>query len=67
MNEVKVSPSQFLRRTGLTAAAMRVLEASGVVNPTRADTGWRQFSSEDVERALAWKAARQAARDQQRA
>lgn len=66
MTELKVSPSQFLRRTGLTTVVMRLLEVSGVVSPTRTDTGWRQFTEQDVERALAWKESRHTRRGRDR-
>ena len=67
MVELKLGTTSFLRRAGISAPVMRGLEAGGVINPSKTDTGWRQFTEQDVARALAWKAAQRAAREQQRA
>jgi len=31
------------------------LEAAGVIQPVRADSGWRQFSEQDVKATIEWK------------
>jgi DNA-binding transcriptional MerR regulator len=62
MAETKLGTTTFLRRAGITAPAMRVAEAAGVIAPSRTDTGWRQFTEQDVRAAIAWKASRRSAR-----
>jgi DNA-binding transcriptional MerR regulator len=52
----------FSRHVGLSPPIIRGLEAAGVVNPIKTDSGWRAFSPEDVQRARAWKAERKAAK-----
>ena len=63
MAEQKLGTGTFIRRTGITTATMRVLEAGGVIAPSRSDSGWRQFSEADVAAALQWKHERKYGRD----
>lgn len=58
MIEQKIGTTTFLRRAGISAPVMRGLEAAEVIHPSKTDTGWRQFTESDVQKALAWKAAR---------
>lgn len=54
----KIGTGTFLRRTRISSVTMRLLEAQGVIRPERADSGWRMFSEEDVQAAIAWRAAK---------
>jgi len=63
MTEQKLGTGTFIRRTGITTATMRVLEAGGVIAPSRSDSGWRQFSESDVAAALKWRLERKYGRD----
>jgi DNA-binding transcriptional MerR regulator len=57
MIELKMGSKTFLRRVGIYAPKMRILEAAGIVNPSKSDSGWRQFSESDVTAALKYLAA----------
>jgi DNA-binding transcriptional MerR regulator len=63
MTEIKLGTGSFIRRTRVTTATMRVLEAAGVIHPVRSDSGWRQFSEADVVAALKWRHERKYGRD----
>jgi DNA-binding transcriptional MerR regulator len=63
MSEVtRLGTGTFIRRTGITTAKMRELEAAGIIQPVRADSGWRQFSESDVQATQRWQAERAAGR-----
>ncbi len=59
MNGTKLGTGTFLRLTGLSGPQMRGLEAAGLVNPSRADSGWRQFDEADLRAAIAWKTSQE--------
>jgi len=58
MAEIKLGTTTFLKRTGLSGPIMRGLEAAGIISPSKSDSGWRQFSTADLEAALKWRAQR---------
>lgn len=60
--EAKMGTSTFLRSIGASAPTMRILEARGVISPSKSDSGWRQFSAEDVQAARAFFAQQRATR-----
>jgi len=62
MTESKMGTNTFLRSIGASAPTMRLLEARGVISPSKSDSGWRQFSAEDVTAARAFLAQQLAAR-----
>ena len=52
----------FLKLTGIPVPRMRELEAAGIINPIKTDSGWRAFSQQDVAAAIRWKQQRARAR-----
>ena len=60
--ETRYGTTTYLRVTGISGPTMRGLEAAGIIAPSRTDTGWRQFSEQDVRRAIEWKASRRSPR-----
>lgn len=47
----------FLQEVGCTAGRMRLMEAAGVINPIKADSGRRTFNDKDVAAAKSYMAA----------
>jgi hypothetical protein len=56
-SQIKLGSTAFRRRTGADKARVRVMEAQGVIAPTKTESGWRQYSETDVQAAIAWLAA----------
>ena len=54
-HERRFGSTTFLRLTGYSAPMMRALEARGIIQPLKSDRGWRLFSTEDVDAALAFR------------
>jgi DNA-binding transcriptional MerR regulator len=48
--EEKLTTSACAARTGLTMRALRVYERSGLLNPPRARSGWRQYGRRELTR-----------------
>jgi DNA-binding transcriptional MerR regulator len=48
--EEKLTASACAARTGLTVRALRVYERSGLLNPPRARSGWRQYGRRELTR-----------------
>jgi DNA-binding transcriptional MerR regulator len=46
-----LSPSEAARRLGISAKALRIYEARGLLCPTRTATGWRVYGPEEIQRA----------------
>ena len=46
---------EFCKIVRLTPPIVRGLEAAGVVSPVKTTSGWRAFSSTDVDSARAWR------------
>ena len=46
----KLTASACAARTGLTVRALRVYERSGLLNPPRARSGWRQYGRRELTR-----------------
>jgi DNA-binding transcriptional MerR regulator len=57
-----IGTGTFIKLTGLPVPRMRELEAAGIINPIKTDSGWRAFSDADVRAALQWKQQRARAR-----
>ena len=52
--EVRLGGRKFAERTGATNVDVRLMEAAGVIAPTKTESGWRQFSEADIEPARSW-------------
>lgn len=46
-----LSPSEAARSLGISAKALRIYEARGLLRPTRTATGWRAYGPEELRRA----------------
>jgi DNA-binding transcriptional MerR regulator len=46
-----LSPSEAARRLGISAKALRIYEARGLLCPTRNATGWRVYGPDEIRRA----------------
>jgi DNA-binding transcriptional MerR regulator len=46
-----LSPSQAARRLGVSAKALRIYEARGVLTPVRTTVGWRVYGPDELARA----------------
>jgi hypothetical protein len=55
-DEIRFGGGSFQQLTGCANEHVRVMEAAGVIAPTKADNGHRQFSPADVRAARAWMA-----------
>jgi hypothetical protein len=47
----------MIKDTGLSGTVLLGLEAAGILNPIKVDSGWRAYSETDYKAALRWKAA----------
>jgi hypothetical protein len=58
MAEIKAGTKEFRERVpGVDNAKVRVMEALGIISPTKTPAGWRQFSNADIRAARSWLAA----------
>ena len=56
--EQRLGSTAFRIRTGANNAHVQLMESQGIINPTKTEFGWRQFTEADVQAALIWLAAR---------
>ena len=55
---IKAGTKEFRERVpGVDNARIRVMEALGIIAPTKTPAGWRQFSDRDIRAARSWVAA----------
>ena len=54
----------FARLAGVNGPTIRLLEATGIINPARSDRGWRLFTDADVAAVKAYKAEQRKQRRQ---
>jgi hypothetical protein len=52
--EIRIAGKDFYARTRADNAQVRVMEALGVISPSKTPSGWRQYSEADVAAACAW-------------
>lgn len=64
VDEIRFGGGSFQRLTGAANEHIRIMESSGIINPSKADNGHRQFSPADVRAARVWMAANYKPRQQ---
>lgn len=50
MEEPHLSPAEVVRRLGVSAKALRLYEARGLLQPVRSQTGWRAYGAKEIAR-----------------
>jgi hypothetical protein len=56
MDEIRFGGTSFRQLTGAANEHVRIMESAGVISPSKSDSGFRQFTPEDVKNARVWMA-----------